>query len=145
MNSFRLHFPDCEKVNRLSLFQIAANITLFCFRNKNDGQGSAKRRNGRGEEKRGGRDLIVVFVTYFSQGNGFWICIFLWLSINNLFLRWRECMFTMTTWSKMTWRMGRRSKSLDGRWDTQIHLRFLQKTFYIKYEFVLPHCNVLQQ
>ena len=71
MNSFRLHFRDCEEVNILSLFQMAANITLFRFRNKNGGQGSAKRGNGRGEEKRGGRDLTVVFVTYFSQGNGF--------------------------------------------------------------------------
>ena len=31
MNSFRLNFPDCEKVNRLFLFQIGPNITLFLF------------------------------------------------------------------------------------------------------------------
>ena len=34
MNSFRLHFPDCEKVNRLSLFQIGPNITFFVSERK---------------------------------------------------------------------------------------------------------------
>ena len=51
---FRLNFPDCEKVNRLFLFQIGPNITLFLFQKEKWWPRLSKeeKREGWGETKR---------------------------------------------------------------------------------------------